>query len=136
MLATGLLVGQVFNVLIPSLTEEYKNENLFRAWTDPVMSLYFVHPFVLGLIMAWIWSYIRPLLPGRPASAGLVFGLIYMVTIIPGMLMSFSSFPLSAAMVISWLVSGLAEGLVAGWVLAYLNRSAASNPINTKPAAA
>ncbi len=55
MLAVGLLMSQLFLMMAPALKTEYENPNLFRPWSDPVMLLYFVHPFLLGTCLAWVW---------------------------------------------------------------------------------
>lgn len=120
MLAAGMLVSNVFQMLIPSLKAEFENTNLFRSWTDPLMLLYFVHPFFMGLILAWIWSKTKILFPaaGSAVSNGLRFGMLYWITNLPGMVISYSSFPLSFAMISEWTISNLVEGLCVGIFLA------------------
>ena len=48
-LIIGMLTGQIFQRLFPALTTEYQNVHLFRTWSDPVMLMYFVHPFFFGI---------------------------------------------------------------------------------------
>jgi hypothetical protein len=43
------------------------------------------------------------------------------VAAIPGMLMSYSSFPVSFVMILSWTLTGLVEAVLAGIILAKLN---------------
>ena len=115
MLITGMLTGQVFHFFIPSLKEEYLNPNLFRPWSDPIMSLYFLHPFIVGVIFAWIWNRTKQLFPGNTVrEKGLRFGLIYWMISIPGMLISYSSFPVSLLLTFSWSISNLVQGICAG----------------------
>lgn len=115
MLGLGMLVGQVFQLIDPSLKTEYENPNLFRPWTDPLMLLYFVEPFVMGIIMAWLWDMTKSVIKGNTLlEKGIYFGLIYWVISIPGMIMSYSSFPLSVMLVFSWSFTGIVQTLCAG----------------------
>ena len=117
MLILGMLIGQVFQNLAPSLKAEYENPNLFRPWSDPIMSLYFFEPFVLGVILAWIWSLTKDIIKGENLTQkGFYFGLIYWATTIPGMIMSYSSFPLSITIVLSWSITGIFQSLCAGFI--------------------
>ena len=56
MLIAGMLLGQVLHFLLPDLKSEYENPNLFRPWSDPIMLLYFLVPYINGIIFAWLWS--------------------------------------------------------------------------------
>jgi hypothetical protein len=111
MLAIGMLTSPIFQALAPSLKTEYENPSLFRPWSDPLMSLYFVHPFLLSIILAWIWSRVRTIfMTESNTEKGLLFGLIvWVATSIPGMLMSYASFPISLPMILSWTTSGFLE---------------------------
>jgi hypothetical protein len=124
MLLVSLIAGKAIGMLFPSITAEYQNPNLFRPWTDPLMSYIFVHPFVVGLLLAWVWHKLKGLARGKDLTKkGLEFGLAFwVVSSIPGMLISFSTFPLSLLMIASWTISGLLELLAAGVVLAHLNK--------------
>lgn len=123
MLAVGFAVGYGLMSIFPSLAAEYANTALFRPWSDPIMSLYFAHPFVLGLILAWIWSMVKGVIGGMGwAARGTRFGLAYWVTSIPGMIISYASFPLSGLMVATWSISILLQALAAGLIYAAINR--------------
>jgi len=119
MLVLGLAVGRLFDLFAPGLVAEYNNPALFRPWSDPLMSLYFLQPFLVALILAWFWTKLKGLVRGTNAlEKGLFFGLAYWLLIIPGMLMTYSSFPLSLLIVFSWTVIALIQGLAAGWIFA------------------
>jgi hypothetical protein len=121
MLIVGMIVSQLINLAFPALITEYK-ATLFRPWDDPLMSLYFAHPFVLGLALAFIWDRVKGLLSGGPMKRATNFALAYfIVATIPGMLISYSSFPLSILMILSWSLSSLLQAWTAGLVLAKLN---------------
>jgi len=123
MLVVSMIVGQLFHLAFPSLLAEYQNEALFRPWSDPLMNIYWAQPFILGLILAWIWDMTKSLVAGGNACVrGCRFGAIYWAITIPGMVISYASFPLSLLLVASWTVSILAQALAAGYILALMNK--------------
>ena len=122
MLIVGLGMGPISNYLFPKVITEYQNPQLFRAWTDPIMSLYFLHPFLVGFILAWIWNKTKPLFKQKQWwQRGICFGLIYWLTTIPGMVISYSSFPISLAMTATWSLSTFVQAIAAGKLLAKMN---------------
>lgn len=115
MLVIGMLVGQVFQSVFPSIKSEYENPALFRPWSDPLMSLMFVQPFFVAVILAWIWDLTKEVIRGNSLmEKGLSFGFIYWLLTIPGMIMSYSSFPVSFMLVISWTVTNFVQSLLSG----------------------
>lgn len=111
-------VSSIFGMIFPSLGSEYMTKGLFRPWSDPVMSLYFIYPFVMGLLLAWFWNKTK-----KVWKTGIDFGIsFWFVASIPGMLITYSSFPLSLMIVISWSVGGLVGILGSGMVLEKLNK--------------
>lgn len=114
----GILLGQVF----PNTLKEYNNFFIFRSWKDPLMQLFYVHPFVVGLILAWIWEKVKKLVKGKGLTKGINFGLTYFLIVVPGMLMSYSTFKISLLMVATWTISVLAQALVSGVILAKTNK--------------
>lgn len=117
----SMLVSKIFGIVFPVLDAEYQNPNLFRLWTDPLMLLFFVYPFLLGIILAWLWEKTKNIY-GVDLKGGLNFGLTYwVVATIPGMFATYSSMPYSGLMVISWLVGGLVQALLAGIILSKLS---------------
>ena len=125
MLIVNLLAGQGVNAVAPSLQSEYVNSGLFRPWSDPLMWLMFLQPFMVGVLLAFIWQHVKTVVPGKTADRkGLNFGLVYFLFSLPGMIMSYSSFPLSLTMVTSWTFGIFVQSLAAGWLLARLMKSA------------
>ena len=115
MLIIGIAVGQAFHFLYPALKTEYENQNLFRPWSDPIMSFYYAEPFLVGIILAWLWEYTKPIAKGETSlEKGFYFGLVYWVITLPGMLMSYSSFPVSLLLVISWSVTIFIQAICSG----------------------
>jgi membrane protease YdiL (CAAX protease family) len=122
MLIIGFIVSWIFGLIFPGLMAEYES-GIFRAWEDPLMMLYFLYPFVLGVCYAWVWGLSKDKFKGTVWQRGAKFGLfLWIVFSIPGMLITYSSFVVSLLMIISWLVMGLVNGIVAGWIFAKLNK--------------
>jgi len=125
MLIVGMIFSWLFNWLFPSVALEYQNPGLFRPWSDPLMSLYFLYPFILGLILSFLWNKhkLSPNFGGSVWKKGATFGAAYwVVASIPGMFISYSSLQVSLLMVIGWSISGLINAIVAGWILARWNK--------------
>lgn len=124
MLLVSLIAGQILNMFLPGLAQEYQNPGLFRPWSDPLMSLYFLCPFIQGFAMAWVWEKTKTLFHKvEPKKRGVKFGYIFfLATSIPGILMSYASFPVSLMMTVSWTIAGLVQTVTGGWVLGKMNR--------------
>src|SRR3989338_1314481 len=123
MLIAGMVIGFVFNLIFPAIKMEYANANLFRAWSEPLMSLYFLYPFLLGIALSWVWNKTKSLFTNPVVwKRGKHFGLAYwLFTTIPAMVITYSSFRLSLGMIFVWLVSGLVQTVLGGIILAKLN---------------
>ena len=119
----SMLISKIFGVVFLSISAEYQNTNLFRPWSDPLMLLFFIYPFLLGIILAWFWNKTKTIF-GENIVGGIKFGINYwIITTIPGMFITYSSMPYSLLMVISWTISGLITALLAGIILVKLNNS-------------
>jgi hypothetical protein len=116
-------VSFLSQLLVPSLTAEYTNPSLFRPWTDPIMSLFYIYPFVLGVILSFVWDKSKKLMTDKLYwKRGLRFGLWYWVAAsIAGMFVTYSSFQVSLPLVLSWSIGGLFEAFAAGIILAKVN---------------
>jgi len=124
MFILSMVMGKVIGVLFPSLMAEYANPGLFRPWSDPLMSLYFLYPFVEGLVVAFVWEMVKELCTEKDwVKRGICFGfLFWLLTNITGMLISYSTFPVSFLMIVSWSLSSLVQMLGAGLVNAKMNK--------------
>ena len=122
MLITTMVLNWLFGVLFPSLEVEYKNSALFRPWSDPLMSYIFVHPFIVGIILSWVWDKTKGLFKERDIFWRCCqFAVTYWLITLPGMFVTYSTFPVSLVMVLSWSLSGLAQVVVAGLVFVKKN---------------
>ena len=119
MLATGL----AFSTAFPGTSAEYQNTAIFRSWNDPLMYYMFLHPFLMGLLLSLVWSRTGNLIKeSSPPKKGAIFGLIiWAVFGVPGMLISLSSFHISALLVGSWTLGLLVQDVVAGVVFAFMD---------------
>lgn len=124
MLAVAVGLSFLSNLALPGLMAEYGNTGLYRPWDDPLMSIYFAYPFVMGLALAWFWNRIKDAFGGNSAwGRGLRYGLAYwIIATIPGMVITYSSFQVSLPMVLTWTVFGLVGALAGGLVCAGMNR--------------
>ena len=121
MLVAGMAMNWIFGFSF-SLGDEYQNSALFRPWSDPLMSLIFVVPFVAGVILAWVWDKTRGLFKERDVFWRCCqFAVAYWVITIPGMLISYSSFQVSFTMVFIWSLTGLVQAIAAGLVFVKKN---------------
>lgn len=122
MLAASMVLNQLYNFIFPAVSQEYLNPSLFRPWTDPLMSFIFIHPFVVGLILAWVWDKTKDLFTDKNwMLRGKKFGLVYWIIFLPGMFISYSTFPVSFSMIMVWSLNGLVQAIVASWVFAKKN---------------
>ena len=130
-ITSGLIAGAVLLVLsilalyatiwfFPKLATQYYNP-AFDNQGDRYL-LYYAHPFVIGLALAWFWDRFKSSLKGSFLTKGIEFGLIYaLVAIFPVMWLTYSALSVSIAMVGTWLVFGLLQGMVAGLVFEKAN---------------
>jgi len=122
MLIISLAWSAVANFIWPQLQKEFQNPELFRPWNDPSMTLFFLHPIMVGVILSWLWSKTNHLIKiEAPWKHGFAFGLIYCMATISGMIISYSTFQVSFLMVISWTLNGLLQAVVAGIMFAYFD---------------
>jgi len=118
----SMLVSQIFKIVFPAINAEYTNFNLFRPAQDPLMLLFFVYPFLLGIIFAWFWDKTKNVF-GTDMKGGINFGFTYfIIATIPGMFITYASMPYSLIMIVSWLVGGLVNAVLAGIILVKLNK--------------
>lgn len=106
----------------PALVSQYDNTSLYRSMEDPITMLFYIHPFIVAMILAFLWDKAKILFAAkRFLSRGIQFGLIYFVVVIPGLFISYITSPYSIEMIFSWAVSVLLGALVAGLILEKAN---------------
>ena len=116
-------LNNLFSIIWPSLTVEYESTNMFRPWSDPLMSLFFIQPFILSIVIAWIWDKTKQLFTGSLIKNVFSFTLIaFFASNLPGMIMSYSSFKISLVMTFCWTISGFVQVFVAMLVIGKMNK--------------
>ena len=120
----GMAVNWLMAFLFPSLTAEYQNGNIFRPWTDPLMTAYFAHPFIFGIVAAYLWNLLKDKIKGtKPREKALGFANIYfLIATVPGMFITYTSFKLSLLMVLSWVILGYFQAFIAGLVFVKMKK--------------
>ena len=95
-LASDLVVGKFFEFIFPAIKGEYQS-GVFRPWSDPRMMLYFLYPFIVGLILAFAWSKIKIFFTDKTTlNRGMNFGLLaWLFFVLPGMFVTYTSFVVS-----------------------------------------
>ena len=128
---SGLLTGVV--LLILSIVSLYVTiwafPTLAAQYYDPAFDtqagrymIYYAHPFVIALALSWFWNRFKGVLTGGFLTRGIEFGLVYaLIAIFPVMWLIYSAMSVSLAMVATWWVFGLLQGIVAGLVFEKLN---------------
>lgn len=129
----GLLVGVAMLIVtfainfatisvFPEFQEIYENTEIFRSPDDPLLMLYLLFPFTLGLALAWVWGRIKQDFSGALARDSWNFSLLFLaVAGVPTFLINTGSFNLPLAMMLSWLVTTYINGYVAALILGKLD---------------
>src|SRR6201996_4589858 len=130
-ITSGLIAGVVLLILsvlalyvtiwfFPTLAAQYYDP-AFDTQSGRYM-IYYAHPFVIALALAWFWDRFKGALKGSYVTKGIEFGLIYaLVAILPVMWLTYSALSVSLEMVGTWLVFGLLQGVIAGLVFEKAN---------------
>jgi hypothetical protein len=85
--------------------------------------LYYVHPFVIGISLSWLWERLQSRLKGPALAKSLEFGLFYMaIATFPYMLLIYSAVDVSLSVVLTWLVFGFIEATLAAIIFNQQNR--------------
>jgi len=124
MVVAGALISYLLGLIFPSVQAEYQGNPMFRPWSDPLMSLIFVAPFIVGLVMASIWPKMKAAChPDKPCCEnGVCLGLTYWFISLAGMVISYSTFRVSLLMVATWTIGGLVQALAGGWIIVKMNK--------------
>jgi hypothetical protein len=106
----------------PYIMEDYYND-VFRASSFKTDWLFYAHPFVLCAALRWFWERFRMVFRGIGIVRAIELGLVYgAVSILPVLWLTFSAINVSLVMVITWLVYGIIQATVAGWVFLKLDK--------------
>lgn len=116
-LILGILVNWLISLVVPTLSLEFQNTAVFRPWADPLMMAYYLYPFILGVVLAYLWDLLGNKVKETGATKAFNFAKIYfIIATIPGMYISYTSMQISFVMILSWTVTGFLQAFVAGLV--------------------
>lgn len=128
---SGLVAGVI--ILIFSVLGLYLTiwlfPNIALQYYDPAFNeqksrymIYLIHPFIISFALVWFWNRCKNILTGSFLTRGIEFGLIYMIiATIPNMWLIYSAISVSLPMIITWLIFGLIQGIIAGLVFEKMN---------------
>ena len=69
---------------------------------DPLTNYFLLHPFVMGVILSFIWLKVRGLIEGEGLKKGLIYGFyVWLFFGVPGMLMTISTFQVLTFLVLT-----------------------------------
>lgn len=123
MLIVSILMSFIFNQMFPALSQEYSNTNIMRPFGDPIMSLFYLQPFFLAIILSFVWSKTKSCVTGNNfVTKGLVFAAFYILITLPGMLITWATFKISFLMVATWTVSVALQAMALGIINAKINK--------------
>jgi hypothetical protein len=123
-LLLGMIISIALNYLLPGMKAAYENTSVFRAWSDPLMSLYFLYPFLIGFLLAWVWNKIKKVVKGKSVwKRGFKFATtIWLLSSVPGLVLTFSSFQIGIDITLVWLAIALIQLNCAGLIYAKMNK--------------
>jgi hypothetical protein len=123
MIAASVALGYLFNFLFPSVAAEYENTAMYRPWDDPLMYMFIIQPFILSGTLVWGWDKIKGHFQGSVGRKAFCVSLIcLMLFILPGMIMTISSFKVSLLAILTWTISSFVQVLVASLIFIRWNR--------------
>ena len=130
-LIPGIIAGIV--ILVVSTITSYFTQMLFsynvltldgiRAVNDPIMMLFFLYPFVLGLAIAYLYDFAKTSFKGNALQKGVSLGFIaWIVSAIPSAFVVFTSMTYPMGFTVDMVIGSLISMLVAGLVIAKLSK--------------
>ncbi len=109
--SVGVLYGLIS--FFPQVIEEYYSP-VFRSNSFNTDWLFYLHPFVLSAALYWFWNRATEMSAGSGIAKALKVALTYgLVGMAPVLLLTFSAIDISVFMVITWLVYGILQALLA-----------------------
>ena len=106
--------------LLPGIAIEYY-DSAFRSNGRGAV-LYYIHPFILSLALAWFWERFKGVFTGNYVMRGIEFGLVYLiVSTLPAMWMIYSAMSVTLVIVLTWLAYGFIQAVIAGLIFERLN---------------
>ena len=105
---------------LPGIAEQYFDP--IYSSSDKRTFLYFAHPFIVALALKYFWQRFRHMFKGKPLMRGAEVGLVYgLIAILPAMWITFSGLSVGLSVVVSWIIYGTLQGIIAGMIYAKVN---------------
>jgi membrane protease YdiL (CAAX protease family) len=123
MLIATTLLSMGLHSIFPSLQVEMANQHVYRPMNSPLMTIFYLYPFILGIALAWVWERVKKEFKGKLFKRAVCFGLAYLLVVgLPGMFITYTSMQVSLLMISSWLLGGFVNGIVSGLTFAKWNK--------------
>jgi hypothetical protein len=112
-----LLVGMLSGSMLSA--EYVKTVQLWKPMTGSWWYFMIVIDIIEGILYAMVFSMVSGGIPGEGWKKGLNYGIIlWLVSTVPGMLMTYSTMAVPDVLVASWLFGGLLSLIVSGILIA------------------
>lgn len=106
--------------LFPHMAMQYFNPE-FGEQSNRFM-FYFIHPFIIAMVLSWFWNRFKGLHTGSFLIRGIRFGFLYaLIAVLPNMWLIYSTMNVSLLMVTTWFIFGLIQGVIAGFIFERMN---------------
>ena len=120
LLVLSVLMLNAAIMMFPLTFEEYYNDTFNSNGERDIF--FYIHPFVLGLALAWFWHRFKVQFKGNFLVRGLELGVVFaIVAILPVMWITYSAISVSFIVVGTWFVYGVVQASIAGMVFSKLN---------------
>jgi uncharacterized membrane protein len=120
LLAFAYVCLLIMPILLPKVAEEYYNPAFVSD--ESRNFLYYVHPVLLAFGLAWFWNRFKSLLNGNAFMQGIEMALIYVsIATIPSLLITYSAIDVSLLTILSWLLYGFFQALIAGIIFSRMH---------------
>jgi uncharacterized membrane protein len=130
-LKTGLIAGCILFIIsygglflavrfFPGLFVEYNNPLFNSDGSRDV--LFYLHAFIISFALSWFWDRFKGSFKGGFVKRGLEFGVVYaIIALVPVMWISFSSLDITVTIVLTWLLYGTTQAIIAGLIFARID---------------
>jgi len=125
----GVLAGLV--IMVVGFISGSMLEGLYRLspagiFKTPNLTNLIVYYFVVGLILAYVYSILKNAVPGNGMQKGMIFGfLVFLVGTIPGLGITWITMTVRNRLLFWWAVFGLVEMALAGAAIAFVDEKTA-----------
>jgi hypothetical protein len=115
-----LIISFIVNMIVMAIAPyDVLSLGGMRSAADPVMLLFFLHPLVLGLVFAYLYTFVSKSLKGKPRDKGTEYGiLMWLIYTVPSAFVVFTSMNYPLEFTIQQIAGGWVMMLAGGKVIA------------------